>query len=101
LWGAKTGVGNIAYLTHLGGIAAGLLYYVLSPRIESWWASSRSSNDDSGIKVLQFRKKTPDKPDETYFESKVDPILKKISQHGINSLTAEERRILEDASRKK
>jgi hypothetical protein len=99
LWGANTGVGNIAYLTHLGGIAAGLLYYFLSPRIEHWWADRRYTTSET--KILQFRKKTPDGQDETYFETTIDPILRKISQHGVKSLSAEERRILDDASRKK
>ena len=36
---------------------------------------------------------------ERYYEEEVDPILKKISEHGIDSLTREEREILERVSK--
>ncbi|HEX7510857.1 MAG TPA: rhomboid family intramembrane serine protease, partial [Chitinivibrionales bacterium] len=36
LWGASTGAGGIAYLTHLGGIGVGLLYYKFYEPLFSW-----------------------------------------------------------------
>jgi hypothetical protein len=41
-----------------------------------------------------------DLPSEEFISREVDPILDKISQHGIQSLTARERRILETARNK-
>jgi membrane associated rhomboid family serine protease len=101
LWGASSGAGNVAYLTHLGGIAFGLAYYFLPPYIKCRREGRKKSHDASETKILQFRKKTSGRNDETYFQSNIDPILKKISLYGLESLSAEEHRILEEASRKK
>ena len=42
----------------------------------------------------------PDVPDEHFISRKIDPILDKISTHGIHSLTERERRLLESARKK-
>jgi ribosome maturation protein Sdo1 len=39
-------------------------------------------------------------PRDQYITTQVDPILEKIAAHGIQSLTAEERAILQDARNK-
>ena len=101
LWGASSGTGTTAYLTHLGGIAYGLAYYFLPRLIERRRNSIRERHQASETKILPFRKKSPCSHDGTYFESRIDPILKKISMSGIESLSPEERRILDEASRKK
>ena len=41
-----------------------------------------------------------DEPDEEFIRKRVDPILDKIFHHGIQSLTPEEREILEKAQRR-
>lgn len=55
-------------------------------RSESW---KRSKNDPS-----------PELPPEEFISKEVDPILDKISQHGIHSLTDREKKILEAARKK-
>lgn len=102
LWGAAgSGSGDIAYLTHLGGIVIGILYYSLYPRIEHWWNNQHTAEKLQGATILPFRQKPQEQKNKGYFETVVDPLLKKISQHGIESLTAEERRKLDDASGRK
>ena len=45
-------------------------------------------------------KQDSDLPAEDFLSSEVDPILDKISAHGIHSLTAHEREVLEKARKK-
>jgi hypothetical protein len=48
-----------------------------------------------------FNRENPtDLPEEEFISREVDPILDKISQHGIQSLTERERKILEAARNK-
>jgi membrane associated rhomboid family serine protease len=111
-----TGVGlawgrdNVAHAAHLGGMLTGILFvrYAIhwhwpqfrrvraqpqrrlvpvAPRGLAGWAQSRPSSDE-------------DLPPEEFLAKEVDPILDKISAHGIHSLTARERRILETAREK-
>ncbi len=60
-------------------------------KVESWtsapWAQNKNAPDD-------------DVPPEEFLSKEVDPILDKISAHGIQSLTPRERRILEAAREK-
>jgi hypothetical protein len=53
------------------------------------------------IKIPQWPPQKPDSrvdvPEEEFISREVDPILDKISQHGIQSLTERERKILEAA----
>lgn len=87
------GVANVA---HLGGILTGFIFarYLISknwsfPKIpffsrkeKSFWRSQKTDADLSAEEFLQ---------------KEVDPILEKISAHGIHSLTRREREILEKA----
>jgi membrane associated rhomboid family serine protease len=96
--GAATGSGGIAYLTHLGGIIVGLLYAKLYPAVSAWIQRGTVWNS-SAPNVLPFRKRDmPYESKKEFFEREIDPILKKISEKGIDSLTKEERRKLEQAS---
>lgn len=106
-------VGGAAHGAHLGGILAGIAFV-------KWFF-----NTDWSMPRFQFRKaprsrelvnapagggfwkKAPkslppeeDLPSGDYISKEVDPILDKISAHGIQSLTERERRILEAARAK-
>lgn len=99
---------NVANAAHLGGILTGALFarqiirggwnwtmpsFRREPREfaptrpqKKIWASTPASDED--LSAAEFLK------------SEVDPILDKISAHGIQSLTARERQILEKARSK-
>ena len=97
LWNAvfSTG-GNVAYFAHLGGAFFGYLY-LKSGRVRNFV----SKVNLSGLKSWQ-KKKTRIKKDirKKNIDQQVDQILDKISKHGIKSLTSQERRILEEKSKK-
>ena len=106
LWGAWTGAGGIAYLTHLGGIAIGFLYYKYYSDVEEWWARrmARATNDRPTILEFRSRDARPGvstKNDTVSDETEIDRILEKISKQGMDSLTDKERKMLLDASERK
>ena len=99
---------NIAHAAHLGGLLTGIFFvrYAMywnwrlprmprlrklpsrssaaTRRVDPPWAPSNTDADE-------------DLPSEEYFSKTIDPILDKISAHGIQSLTEHERRILQTA----
>jgi hypothetical protein len=106
---------GIAHAAHLGGLLAGIGFvqlkwhhtYVPLPWME-WWqnrrlririarppepATPRPSSRFQAERVVNAS------PGKDFMASEVDPILDKISAHGIHSLTAEERAILEKAQK--
>jgi len=91
---------RVAYMVHIGGAALALAYYGLGWNFGRLWPKSFS------LRWLRPRPKlrvhTPDDPDDQAEEDlsdEVDRILEKISREGETSLTREERRTLESASR--
>jgi membrane associated rhomboid family serine protease len=111
--GMLTPNSGIANAAHLGGILAGVLYVLLIVQgrlhFPQWRLSSRPAAPrelaakHAGKKSYWQTTKIP--PDEDlspaeYLQKEVDPILDKISAHGIQSLTAREREILEKARSK-
>jgi membrane associated rhomboid family serine protease len=112
--------GGIAHAAHLGGILAGVAWMKLGWHRDfiqlPWegWFSGRRLNRDRSRKNELIRAtsiKIPgvsrgksddaaDLPREEFISREVDPILDKISQHGIQSLTERERKILEAARNK-
>jgi hypothetical protein len=101
--------GGVAHAAHLGGLFAGLSFirwglqssfrlpninflrrqpkvFVHKPQSATWTAAQK--------------KNAVDVPSEEFISKEVDPILDKISAHGIQSLTERERRILEAARAK-
>ncbi|MCM8813323.1 MAG: rhomboid family intramembrane serine protease [Candidatus Omnitrophica bacterium] len=86
---------NIAYLAHLGGGLVGFLYL----RYENLrrWLHALSPAVQFG--AYQKRRQQKQQLELNNLDRDVDRILDKISAHGINSLTKEERRILERKSR--
>jgi hypothetical protein len=99
LMGASSGAGGIAYLTHLGGIAVALLYIKYYNAFTLRMQESRRQKQNKPS-ILQFRPQKEKPGKQQLFEDVIDPILKKISEKGMDSLTPEERKKLEEASKK-
>ncbi len=100
--------GNIANAAHLGGMFAGVVFVRWFVRDHGWESDASSHQTRTGEFLSRWAGKSPlwrsaaDEPDEElttdeFVKSEVDPILDKISRHGIQSLTARERKILEQA----
>ncbi len=86
--------GNIAYFAHLGGILFAYIYF------RNIFNIGRFVNAfPKDIRI--FEKKDYDNiPKEVYISEEVDPILEKISKHGIHSLSGKEKKILDKAKDK-
>jgi hypothetical protein len=78
--------GNIAHGAHAGGMLGGWLMLRFFAR-----PSTRPAKVENPPATLVFKSETD------FVSKEVDPILEKISKHGIQSLTAAERKILEVA----
>ncbi|MEI7732183.1 MAG: rhomboid family intramembrane serine protease [Verrucomicrobiota bacterium] len=101
---------GIAHAAHLGGLLVGMAYlhfdwyeseFAFLARIRDWFLLRNPSR--SKITVVNFggkQKPSPQAVTEDFISRDVDPILDKISRHGIQSLTEEERKIL-DAARQR
>jgi rhomboid family protein len=102
---------HIANAAHLGGILTGALYVLLF--VQGQWPRWRFPARRSSPRKLvasrarenSFWRSAAREPDEDlsadeFLSSEVDPILEKISAHGIHSLTAREREILEKARKR-
>jgi len=106
-----SGVANAA---HLGGILTGFLYVhqIVQGRwhLPQWKLPARRRSPPrefvaTGAGKKPFWRPAADKPEEDlpadeFLQREVDPILDKISAHGIHSLTARERGVLEKARTK-
>ncbi len=99
--------GGIAHAAHLGGLLMGMQFvrlgwhrdYVPLPW-ENWFArKSGKTKRAAGIAGFDLAGATKeDEPlSDDFISKEVDPILDKISAHGIHSLTDRERKILEKA----
>jgi len=103
----------VAHAAHLGGILGGLAYlkwrHGLGVPLFSWprfrralprreLVTARSARSSFWRK--ESSKLADDLPPAEFISREVDPILDKISAHGIQSLTERERKILEAARAK-
>lgn len=96
---------GIAHGAHLGGMLTGVLFIKWMNRPERalvvWKPERRKpqlvTNTPKRAAWRKPRKKTEDVPTGEFISREVDPILEKISAHGIHSLTEQERKILEAA----
>lgn len=107
---AVIGLGsNVAHAAHMGGMLGGILYVRLLRRKLGYWPGEEPEPPKRSW--FGFGKDKPSSPggathidaedvSDNYVASKVDPILDKITRHGIHSLTERERRTLEEARRK-
>ncbi len=88
---------GVAHAAHLGGMAMG--WFFVRKILQGDWSqlegalrpAAKSSLRRPAVEVLVENKSAG------FVESEVDPILDKISAHGLQSLTAREREILETA----
>lgn len=105
--------GGVAHAAHLGGLLAGVAWVKLGWHRDfvqlPWegWFSGRKffSRKKELVRATSIKipgiprndKESMELPQEDFISREVDPILDKISQHGIQSLTERERNILEAA----
>ncbi len=85
---------TVAHMAHLGGILAGIAYLkILSYqwRVDMTIGSRKMSSSASRRHVERAISRTD------FIHQKVDPILDKIAERGMSSLTEDERRILDEA----
>lgn len=99
--GATTAWDSVAYEAHLAGAAFGLTYSWLGVSFGSLWPRRWAVSPDFLRPKPQLRVHDPD-PEETYrdLDEQADHILEKLHRDGENSLTRQERRILDDYSRR-
>ncbi len=105
----------VAHAAHLGGMLGGLAYlkwrHGLGVPLFSWprfrralprreLVTTRSARSRSSFWRKESSKLADDLPPAEFISREVDPILDKISAHGIQSLTERERKILEAARAK-
>lgn len=125
LYGILFPEGHIAHAAHLGGMICGILYLrsrhgtgwqrsaggtsMGGGTYTQWYSSPVRSFKVYGGEALNGRDSGKERPqdrvidvevDDDFIEKKVDPILDKITKHGIQSLSAEEREILERAHKR-
>lgn len=88
---------NVANAAHLGGMAMG--WFFVRKIMQGDWSRLEGALKPVEKKLSRRARLEPvdDQADGSFMESEVDPILDKISAHGIQSLTARERQILEAA----
>jgi membrane associated rhomboid family serine protease len=98
IFGAVQRQGDVAYTAHLAGALFAVLYFQLGWRVSKWLPASLSIPRLSRRPKLRVLDPS-DNEKEASTDSQVDEILRKIQQHGQDSLTHRERRILEEASR--
>jgi membrane associated rhomboid family serine protease len=101
---------GIANAAHLGGILTGFFYVrlLVQGHLPQWEASARPQPPRELAARLKenlpWRSKAAPPAEEQsaaeFLKNQVDPILDKISAHGIQSLTAREREVLESARKK-
>jgi membrane associated rhomboid family serine protease len=92
--GPQTG---IAHATHLFGIVGALLYFRFEERATGSWERLSTWKER---KVVQKAVEELVNHEE-FYDTRVDPILKKISKYGMESLSKQEKDVLERASRRK
>jgi membrane associated rhomboid family serine protease len=103
---------NIAHAAHLGGLLTGIVFVRYAIYWHWQWPRLRQTRSQPLRPLVkaphraaaQWGQSQPrvdeDLPPEEFLSKAVDPILDKISAHGIQSLTERERRILETAREK-
>jgi membrane associated rhomboid family serine protease len=104
---------GVAHAAHLGGLLGGMAYVrwiVRSERRLFDWRPLRdaqpaeelvtASGAPPAIRRRREKRRDEDLPPAEFISQEVDPILDKISAHGLQSLTERERRILEKARSK-
>jgi uncharacterized membrane protein YhaH (DUF805 family) len=90
----------ISHAAHFGGLLFGFLYFRMHMQLSTWW------DRFAGRMAMKRRNKgklkifAPPLTTDCDLDAQMDPILEKISREGEASLTARERNILIQASRR-
>jgi len=85
--------GNIAHLTHLGGLFVGWVFYRYQAKVEDYLGGRKQQSLER-----EWRHRAQEASRKrAFFEKEIDPILDKISQKGLHSLTETEKRKLKQA----
>ena len=104
--------GNIAHAAHLGGMLTGIVFVRYAIHWHWHWPRLRQARSQPLRPLVKVPRRTSalwgqtqgtldeDLPPDEFLSKAVDPILDKISAHGIQSLTERERKILETAREK-
>lgn len=107
LYGVFVPYGRMAHAAHLGGMLAGFAYLRWGSLAEKLFVRRRVRPRPRELIKVHLPKSGPwhkgepeDIPPGEFISREVDPILDKISAHGIQSLTPRERKILEAARAK-
>lgn len=111
LFGIAFRAGNIAHAAHLGGMLTGILFVRYAIYWNWRWPrfTQPRGRQPRQLVNVHAQKSAPwgvkpavpeDLPPDQFLSQEVDPILEKISAHGIQSLTDRERRVLEAARAK-
>ena len=107
--------GGIAHFAHLGGLLTGVGYLKFGDRLVARLGEIRSSrmserfaivprkvsSEEEGEKTFRGKKRAPGGRREEELLDEVDRILDKISARGMGALTDDERRVLDEVSRKR
>jgi membrane associated rhomboid family serine protease len=97
VYGAVQRSGDVAFTAHLGGAAFAAAYYKFGWRLTNWLPGEWKMPRLRRRPPLRVHDPTEDEEDAS--DEVVDNILRKIRERGQDSLTAQERRILQEASR--
>lgn len=109
VFGTLVPFGPVAHGAHLGGILTGLAYVRygrgFSEDAPSWLRWPRRGRPTAPVpgslaKGTPWRRPRAEAQESDYIGREVDPILEKISAHGIESLTEKERNILAEARKR-
>ncbi len=106
LYGTLVPFDSVAHGAHLGGIIVGIVYVYWGDKIKErllhWrrqmpWTHPRPTPKAGVLRGRPWREAESTPSSRAFISQQVDPILDKISAHGIHSLTERERKLLEAA----
>ncbi len=96
-----------AHFAHLGGLIVGYIYLAKGWQLQTHWSSLKKRVRRRKLRVVSGgangddRKRPAKVEEEKRMLEVVDKLLEKIADHGIESLTPEERRFLDDVSKRR
>lgn len=88
---------GLAHPTHFAGYLFGYLYLRYGDSVQDWFENQEERRRVQAIRREQVKAQSR----RSFYDNEIDPILKKISEQGINSLSDIEKRILKEAGKNK